>query len=264
MLRKLFKYEIKATARILLPLYLVLLAFAFINRLLISPDEMTTPATISMILYILILVGTMVMTFIVMIQRFYKNLLSDEGYLMFTLPTKPWNHIVTKLLVSIIWTVVSGLVALTSVWIIAMDQFPLSQVIESLTEIWTAAYEAFGSSFLLSVCQLILAFIVILSSVILMIYAAIAMGHLANKHKLMTSIGSYILLSAISEIVIVMVGESYYSNVMINYNTMLFVAPEEFRLVHSFMWLVIILFGVLSLGYYTITNIILSKRLNLE
>ena len=91
MLSKLLKYELKATGRIFLPLFLALLLFAGINRFTLSPDEFDAPAMISMIMYIIIMVGMFVMTFIMMIQRFYKNLLSDEGYLMLTLPVKPWN-----------------------------------------------------------------------------------------------------------------------------------------------------------------------------
>lgn len=42
------------------------------------------------------MVALFVLTMIVIIQRFYKGLLCDEGYLMFTLPVKPWQLIATK------------------------------------------------------------------------------------------------------------------------------------------------------------------------
>src|SRR5680860_1037839 len=98
MLSKLLKYEIKATGRIFLPLFLALLIFAGITRFIsaVGPEKWATPAILSMIIYIIIMVGMFVMTFLMMIQRFYKNLLSDEGYLMLTLPTKPWKHITSN------------------------------------------------------------------------------------------------------------------------------------------------------------------------
>ncbi len=95
MLGKLIKYEIKATARTFLPLFAALLISAGIYKLIsaLSAKAPQAPEIISLILYNIILVGVFVMTFVVMVQRFYKNLLSDEGYLMFTLPVKAWKHI---------------------------------------------------------------------------------------------------------------------------------------------------------------------------
>ena len=102
MLGKLLKYEIKATARWFLPIYIIIFLFAFINRL-INPFQKvgdTYTATveglnflnfmrgISIFVYFALIVAVIAMTFIIIIQRFYKNLLGDEGYIMFTLPVK--------------------------------------------------------------------------------------------------------------------------------------------------------------------------------
>ena len=62
MLSKLLKYEIKATARTFLPLYLVLLVIACINRFVtfLSPQDYYSaiPVIISMTVYIAIIIGT--------------------------------------------------------------------------------------------------------------------------------------------------------------------------------------------------------------
>ena len=85
MLGKLLKYEFRATGRLFLPLYGALVIFALINALLLSFREIPQlPAVLAMLVNILLAIAVFVVTFIVMIQRFYKNLLSDEGYLMFT------------------------------------------------------------------------------------------------------------------------------------------------------------------------------------
>lgn len=118
MLGKLIKYEFKATGRILLPLYGALLVFALINRLLFrsSLDETinNTFGTIGGIANILsvfaygcTMAAVFVVTFFVIVQRFYKNILGDEGYLMNTLPIKPYLNIINKILTSAIWTIVS-------------------------------------------------------------------------------------------------------------------------------------------------------------
>ena len=49
---------------------------------------------------------------IVAVQRFYKNLLGDEGYLMFTLPATPGQQIFSKLLVSLVWSLMGIVVVI--------------------------------------------------------------------------------------------------------------------------------------------------------
>ena len=127
MLAKLLKHEFKATARIFLPLYLILLIFGLINRIFnvfdifgdsISFNMQSILSVISSIIYFTLIVAIIVMTLVIMIQRFYKNLLGDEGYLMFTLPVKPWQHIVSKLIIAMLWSGLSLIVIISSIAIL--------------------------------------------------------------------------------------------------------------------------------------------------
>ena len=97
---KLLKYEWKACARICLPLYAVELLVAFINRLLYSDIGSKLlygiPSIVMTMLYAAIMVALFVVTAVVLVQRFYKNLLGSEGYLMFTLPVSVSQHILSK------------------------------------------------------------------------------------------------------------------------------------------------------------------------
>jgi ABC-type transport system involved in multi-copper enzyme maturation permease subunit len=72
--------------------------------------------------YVLLIVGIFVITLIVILQRFYKNLVKEEGYLMFTLPVKPWELITSKLIASVIWTFVSTIVVMISVCIMTLSK----------------------------------------------------------------------------------------------------------------------------------------------
>ena len=45
-----------------------------------------------------------------LIQRFYKNLLRDEGYLMLTLPASVHQQVWSKLIVSSVWFIITGVV----------------------------------------------------------------------------------------------------------------------------------------------------------
>ena len=87
MLGKLLKYELKATARTFLPLYGAILVVSVVVRLAFSKFEHADLFMgISALTLFGLFVALAVLTLLVIVQRFNNNLLSDEGYLMFTLP----------------------------------------------------------------------------------------------------------------------------------------------------------------------------------
>ncbi|KUO75071.1 MAG: hypothetical protein APF81_18645 [Desulfosporosinus sp. BRH_c37] len=265
MLSKLFKYEIKATGRIFLPLLLALLLFAVINRFTIGPEKFDTPAMISMAIYIIIMVGMFVMTFIMMIQRFHKNLLCDEGYLMHTLPVEPWKHIVSKLFVSMLWMVISGIAALISILIIALKKGDLTKFTEALATFYHQAFELLGASVYLLSFEIIIVLLITLASVILIIYASIAIGHLFNQHKMLASFGAFIALSVFSEIFLklfnLIPGTAHSSNIHISsVHDLISMQPAIQLMIASG----IIFTGLVCAAYFAVTNFIMSKRLNLE
>lgn len=261
MLGKLIKYEIKATGRIFLPLYLVLIVFAVINHFMsFNADNFTLPQGITLTIYMFILVGMFVASFIVMIQRFYKNLLSEEGYLMFTLPVKAWKHIISKLIVSSMWTILSVLVAVISIIIIALQAVSLSDIFEGINMVWSLAYEELGSSLYLLIIQMVIGIIVTLSTSTLIIYASISIGQLSNNHKILVSIGSFLGLYTLSQIV-----ASLVFLVPLVTNQGLYYHPDQLSQVpHGIIWASIALSAVFASVYYVVTNTILNKRLNLE
>ena len=65
--------------------------------------------------YAIILIAASVLTQILMIQRYYKNLFTDEGYLTNVLPVSATDHILAKMLVFGAWNILNGLSVLASV-----------------------------------------------------------------------------------------------------------------------------------------------------
>jgi len=268
MLRKLLRYELKATGRIFLPLFLALLMFAGITRFILppmGPEKWATPAIISMFIYIVIMVGMFVMTFIMTIQRFNKNLLSDEGYLMFTLPVKPWKHIASKLFVSMLWMVASGIVAVISILIITLEKGTFTQFTQAFATYYHQALEQLGTSVYLLSFEVILGILVSLASGILIVYASIAIGHLFNEHKILASFGAFIVLSTLSQFFILLIslipGIAYYTNFQIS-SYVDFLGIQW--LIQMVMAYGIIYTGFLCAAFFAVTNVIISKRLNLE
>lgn len=100
MLRKLLKYEFRATARVMLPLYLVVIVLALLTRGASLWTQQVTfyglgegllgvLAALIAVGFILALLATFVVAVVLAVVRFRNNLLTDEGYVMFTLPVSP-------------------------------------------------------------------------------------------------------------------------------------------------------------------------------
>ena len=103
---KLLKYEWKACARICLPLYGAMLLMSVVSALMTTESAQNImdgiPTAILGMLYFALLIAVFVVTAVILIQRFYKNLLGDEGYLMFTLPVTVAQHIWSKVIIAVV------------------------------------------------------------------------------------------------------------------------------------------------------------------
>lgn len=213
-----------------------------------------------MFIYITLMVGMIIMTLIVMIQRFYKNLLGDEGYLMFTLPVQSEKHIFSKLTVAMLWTVISGIVAFCSILIIASPHIFTPEVFENLSMAMNQFMQYFGSLAYLVGLEAIVLGLLGMAFMILTIYAAIALGHLFNKHKLLISFGMYIVLKTVSQIII-MLYAFLLRNQSIFGTASSFPSASE---VNSLILITVLYFGTITIGYFVLTNYILKRKLNLE
>lgn len=260
MLGKLMKYELKATTRWFLPLYAALVVFAVLNRflfqdpLIIESNSVTFRSIISglsLVIYILLITGMMAVTLVVSIIRFYKSLLGDEGYLMFTLPVKTWLHIVSKLLISMLWYLLSGLFAILSI-IILFPTPDMEQVRKALAELGLI----FGKGGYITVPLLTL---VSLAFSILQIYAAIALGQLFSKYKLLASFGIYIIINTFCQLVMTLALPGM-GRIFAYTGNLQTVAPQ----VNTAILIFCALMTVLGTGCYILTNTLLKKNLNLE
>lgn len=263
---KLIKYELKATARTFLPLYGGLFILSLCMRLFmmtnLSERFSGTPATIvSLIfgivglLYGLVLSAVFILTAFVMIQRFYKNLLGDEGYLMFTLPVPTWKHIAAKSVVSAIWICVSFIGVLISSFLMVMTLRDARDFFRSFPKFFSAvditASEAFG---LLGLCLFML---LCLFCGILVIYASISLGQLWSRHKIF---GAFLSFTGIwvGIIIIISVAAAIWDHASFGY---MFSSDLGMHLVVSTMNAVV---ALIAAGCFFLSNFMLKKRLNLE
>ena len=263
MLRKLLKHEFRATARIMLPLFgLLVLASVGANlsiRGMLDSDStfLSTLGTILIMLFTVAIVAVGIMAFILMINRFYKNLLQDEGYVMMTLPVSIHQQIWSKLIVSTVWFAATVLVIILACCITAFD-------IRFMGELWREMKNivlANGAAFALE--ALILC---ILGSVsfCLRAYSAMAIGFSRPNHKGLFSVAAYIgigvVLQILGGIVISLLNDSWFHRLLLGWEPQL----SAVAAMHLGMWLLILLETIYAAAFYFLTVYFLQKHLNLE
>ena len=268
MLAKLLKYEAKATARSFLPIYLAILLFALINRVINPFDKVSDGVSVtvegfsfinmmrmaSIVVYFALIVATIAMTFVIIIQRFYKNLLGDEGYLMFTLPVKPWQHIVSKLLISLMWIALSFIVIVSSVLVL----INIDNLFGEIGRLIREARGFFGDTLLIlaPISALIGA-----SYFIMTVYNALSIGHLFNKHRILASFVAYLGIYMVGQIV----GTIFlFTTAGFILEPLSKAATPEPSLIITLILAIVSLNVLLATANFISANIILSIRLNLE
>lgn len=198
---KLLKYEWKACARICLPLYGVLILMSFVTHLLYSIPQNSTfgfmlPA-ISSMLYMGVMMAAFVVTAVILIQRFYKNLLGSEGYLMFTLPVTVSQHLFSKTIIAVVMIGLSGLSVLISIGIFADMSFG-ALFVDMIKGVARSGGLLFG-------LELLVLAVLGIAGMALFLYMCIALGHLASRHRLLMSIVWYVVLSTALQVLLLMV-----------------------------------------------------------
>lgn len=125
MLGKLIKYDLKALAKILAPLWGVLLVMGLIFGISIRSNLDgigNTMIVFNLVVIVAVIVAIFVMNVIIVIQRFWNGLLQEEGYLMFTLPVTTRSLILSKVISALIISCGTALViSLLGVEIIAIS-----------------------------------------------------------------------------------------------------------------------------------------------
>ena len=210
MLSKLLKQEFRATGRIMLPVLAALLLLSVLGNFSIRMmDGNVTSNTVLrfifgflIVVFILGMFAAMMMTLVLMITRFHRNLLKDEGYLMHTLPVSVHGLVWSKLIVSLVWFVVTGLVITAIIFLTGLIQSgtnlgELMLEFPSWAEIREAMAEAGfrGSDITAFLLELLVLMLVGYFTTCLHFYAAMAMGHMFNKDKILLSIVFFVAIS---------------------------------------------------------------------
>ncbi len=221
MLGKLLKQEFRATGRIMLPVFGALLILSvlanFSLRLLdsgLSDNRvLRILAVLAIGFFIFGIFAAMFITLWLMVSRFYRNLLKDEGYLMHTLPVSVHGLVWSKLIVSLVWFLATGLLITLVVGLTALIQSgtTLSEIFVQFPS-WAEikaflAAQGIRSGDITLFCAEFIALVLVGSiASCLHFYAAMSMGHMFSKDKILLSIVFFVALSFVMSLLTNLLG----------------------------------------------------------
>ncbi len=269
MLGTLLKYEFKAIGRLMLPLYAAWLIAAVLLGFSVSGDGLGGQGllfiVVSGILYGAFAMVAVVLTCIILIQRFYKNLLGNEGYLMFTLPVSTGQHIINKTLSGAVWGTAGIIVAALSGLLIAGCSQGFATVFDTFQFMGgdiNLMIDREPSTPLVFVELLILVFIAFAATAS-KVYAAIAVGHQWSNHRVLGAIIAYIGFGIIETVIGNVLGK-ILDNMDADFLMKVESSMSEMTATHLAMILLIIGIAIVGAIYGFIAWKLLDKRLNLE
>ncbi len=275
MLIKLLKYEFKFTGRSLLPIYAALLVLTVLMNL---GDGMRFGfnnagmfegffKTMLIFTYSCVISAVCIITVVLLVQRFYKNLLRDEGYLMHTLPVSAAQNIASKLICAVVWSVVSLLVAGLSLLFISMTFSNWQQFFDGLADFIHDLNVAFGIHWPLFALETLALVLLALASSIVEVYLALAIGHIANNHKIACSIGAYIGLKVLSGLIGQLLGHGIVNWHWLNdffQNFFYGSLHEQIAGIHMMLLGMLAVSLIYTGVMFVATNWIMKNKLNLE
>lgn len=273
MVGKLIKYDFQSFFRLLLPVQLIVIGIAVLNRIIqIFENNTGTYTTVfisSIVLLVIACMVALVMSYVIGIVRFYQGLYSGEGYLSHSLPVTSAQHIWSKLIVSMLFECGTLFAIFIAVNVAALGEVGAEayKAVGFLAQKYFAYVHFNGVLFLL---EWLLAFLAAMATSLLMMYFCISIGQLVNRKKLLLAFGvlfGLYMLGQILATVIIIVGPLLLEVPAIR--TLLqdfadWAAAHSIAAIHIFSLLVLFAQSVLGFVYFLITERIMTKRLNLS
>ena len=220
-----------------------------------------------MMIYVLSIFALTVGSALYFYVRFYRNLYTDQGYLMHTLPVSEHLLICSKAVIAIIWSLIGTVVMAVGIGSLMIsfigpmfyDEFPsIRDIYEQIDLADINPFYLFVYAFLALTLGIGLVVFSVFKG-----YAAISIGQLASKNKVLASVGAFFGIQIVLSIVRNIITHSF-----------MFIAIRiDFRWDYLlddnpmvFIYLIVanmVVYG-LSVGFYFITQLIMKNRLNLE
>lgn len=266
MLGKLIKHEFKSTSRTFLALYAVVLVVTIILKGVVEAQSLfnVNNAIISMltgvtiVAFVLGIIAILLGSFVLVIKRFYDNMLKDEGYLSFTLPVSTGQHIACKSIVGYIWMVLSVVVVILLFGILGLGHNEIINGLKDALSVVITEIRAAGA--MKYVIEMFIVLAIGAYSNIALGYACFSIGQTFGKNKVLGAFVAYVIIYFITQII------SSIAMVIIFGSNIEAVNNAEIgdALFQPLMIFSLVLAIVQTIVYVVITHFMLNKKLNLQ
>lgn len=262
MLGKLIKYEFKATMRSFLAIYASLILTGVLIGIFMFAN-VEVGMSLGMLIMVALMITLGVLTITVIIKRFSKNLLGDEGYLMMTLPVSAKKIVASKIITSVVYLILSTIVVFLVFVVIMLPSgmATMEEFIQSMGNVWNYMVMNLLSArdIILNIIITLIIGIVDYVSFILVIYTSLSVGQLKpfNKHRTPIAIIAFFIINMIVSVI-----SDVLSNLLESMNIL--TAPQSMSMLSASSIYTLVFYGVVSVVLFMITSYILEKKLNLE
>lgn len=204
MLGKLIKHEFRATGRMILPMFTAVLIVSVLARFAFRMLDSGLPIFLGLFLYFIVfaffigLIGAFIYTFVIMVVRFKRNILSDEGYLTMTLPASIHSVLWSKIIVSIVWSAATVLVVGLGAVIAAFDASWVYDILKDLGYLAELFLSIDNKAQVIGWFFAAIVYVIVYSiTYCLNIYSCMAIGYGFARHKALLSGAAFIAIGIV-------------------------------------------------------------------
>ena len=239
----LVRYEFKNVNKWYLALYGAVLALSVIIglqasaiKILPSQDQKSIMLVFQAFIFGGLIITMSISTLILIIRRFKGSVYERQGYLTLTLPVSEHQIILAKLLGAFLWSLLSTVVFILSIYIFLVTVDP------QIIDVYMIRY--FFGHYLDSIGLSLISYIFSTVAGILCIYLSISIGQLFNEYRTALAVVAYIAIQVVLGFVTL--------NLRIDFDYNWVLSFEIFKDL------------ILSVGFYLGTYYILKNKVNLQ
>lgn len=269
MLGKMLKYDLKDYSKSMLPICLMLFIISIVTRIFSllenNVESLKTMFSIlfgiSTFIFCIVIIVSFVYCFFISIRNYYKKVLKEEGYLTHTLPIKKGSIILSQIISSLIWILMTGVIVILTLAIAYYEKGMVSALWQALnTELNGEIIVSPMVTLIIIVAMMLCSYI----STILAIYCSMAIGHGFSNNKIGNSIIAGVIFYVAYQILSVI---GLGAVVLLNYGNLETITNNSTIMMNVIVQIIVIAFIVniiIGIASYALTSHNLKKRLNLE
>ncbi len=247
MLGRLMKHEILSSYRKFLPIYAGVIILTLVTSFSFSLENLSAASTFVGLLFTLVGI-TMLFTLYTIIINLGQRVFGKPGYLLFTTPATTIEIMVSKVLINLLWFLISILVSLFAASLFILSAFR-QNIFEILNEFVTILINNPYETFTVATAGIVYALYIV--GMLFFLFALLNMIYKGEK-KILIGILLYFAINQVAGLISsIFIGTymSFSATFMTDFNS---------------VWVFVAIYSVISIAFYVLTYLIIDKKLELQ